>query len=318
VNLTVAALRAADAVARVAPAPVANGFGEALGAGASRLSADERRIVERNLRRARGGSPEGRDGRAAGRDGRDRRRGRLAPERDIRRVFASYGRYWVDTLRLPHLDADAIARGFTVDGFEHVEAAMDAGTAPILALPHLGGWEWAARWLVAVRGYGVAAVVEELEPPEMYEWFLEQRRRLGMHIIPLSPRASAEVAAALANREIVCLLCDRDISGNGIEVEFFGEATRLPGGPALMALRTGAPLLPSAVYFEGSRCHGIVEAPLDTTRRGRLRDDVTRITQDLARVLERQIRRAPEQWHLLQPNWPSDFVALGRPVPDAG
>jgi KDO2-lipid IV(A) lauroyltransferase len=98
-------------------------------------------------------------------------------------------------------------------------------------------------------------------------------------------------------------------------VEFFGERTTLPGGPALMSIRSGSPLLPSVVYFEGSRCRGVVSPPLDTTRRGRLRDDVTRVTQDLARLLEAQIRRAPEQWHLLQPNWPSDYEALGRNMP---
>lgn len=303
-NLTVAGLRAAGALARVTPAPMANGLGRVLGAGASRLSADERRIVERNLRRCRGA-----DG---SRDGRFSRR------LDVQRVFESYGRYWVDTLRLPHLDAATVDRGFTSQGLEEIDRAMAAGTPPILALPHLGGWEWAARWLIVVRGYAVAAVVEELEPPEMYDWFLELRRSLGMHIIPLSAGASGEVAAALAGGEIVCLLCDRDISGTGIEVEFFGETTRLPGGPALMALRTGAPLLPAAVYFDGRRCHAVVEPAVDTARQGRLREDVTRITEDLARVMERQIRRAPEQWHLLQPNWPSDFVALGRPLPGAG
>ena len=107
-NRTVAALRAADAVARVTPAPLANSLGRFLGAGAARLSASERLIVERNLRRARGAGP----------DGRGDRRGPLARDRDIQRVFESYGRYWVDTLRLPHLDAAAIDRLAAVDGFE--------------------------------------------------------------------------------------------------------------------------------------------------------------------------------------------------------
>src|SRR5690606_18193007 len=128
----------------------------------------------------------------------------------------------------------------------------------------------------------VAAVAERLEPPELFEWFLDYRRSIGLEIIPLGPGAAAEVSAALAAGKILCLLSDRDISGDGIEVEFFGERTRLPGGPALMALRSGSPLLPTAVYFEGDRCHGVVLPPLDTERRGKLREDVTRVTQDLA------------------------------------
>ena len=105
----------------------------------------------------------------------------------------------------------------------------------------------------------------------------------------------------------MCLLCDRDIEGDGVEVEFFGERTTLPGGPATLALRTGATLLPVAVYFRPGRDHlGVVRPPVPVEREGRLRDDIARITQVLARELEALIRAAPEQWHLLQPNWPSD------------
>jgi KDO2-lipid IV(A) lauroyltransferase len=90
-------------------------------------------------------------------------------------------------------------------------------------------------------------------------------------------------------------------------VDFFGERTTLPGGPATLALRTGAPLLPTAVYFDGpDHRRSVVLPPVDTSRQGRLREDVQRVTQDLAHALEDLIRRAPEQWHLLQPNWPSD------------
>ncbi len=281
----------------VTPAPIGNLVGRGVATGIAGLSHDERTIVARNLRRA-GALPTG----------------ALAQRRAVQRVFDSYARYWVDTLRLPHLSTREVARGFEIDGYEHMEAALAGDVAPILALPHLGGWEWAARWLHDVKGLAVAAVVEEIEPVELYEWFLEVRRGLGLEVIPLSQGATG-VAAALREGRIVCLLSDRDISGAGVEVEFFGERTTLPGGPALMAIRSGAPLLPTAVYFEGPKCRGVVSEPLDTTRHGRIRDDVTRVTQDLARALEGQIRRAPHQWHLLQPNWPSDYRALGRPLP---
>jgi phosphatidylinositol dimannoside acyltransferase len=116
------------------------------------------------------------------------------------------------------------------------------------------------------------------------------------------------VLRALRANRVVCLLCDRDIAGDGVEVEFFGERTTLPAGPATLALRTGAPLLPVAVYFRphgGQR--GWVQAPVPAERQGRLRDDVVRVTQALAGRFEQLIRKAPEQWHLLQPNWPSDL-----------
>ena len=114
---------------------------------------------------------------------------------------------------------------------------------------------------------------------------------------------------ALGRNEIVCLLCDRDIGGGGIEAEFMGERTTLPAGPALLGLRSGAVVLPTGVYFRPRGQHlGVVRPPLDMSRQGRLRADVERVTQDLATDLEGLIRRAPEQWHLFQPNWPSDLL----------
>ncbi|MCP4434910.1 MAG: phosphatidylinositol mannoside acyltransferase [Actinomycetia bacterium] len=298
-DIPVSALRAASAAMAVTPAPLANVAARGIAAGIAGLSPDDRKIVSRNLQRAG-----------------VRFSGPLGEARAVQSAFDSYARYWVDVLRLPHLSKRAVDHGITLDGYGIVEDALASGTAPILALPHLGGWEWAGHWLSTVMGHKVAAVVEELEPRELYDWFVDLREGLGLNIIPLSEGSSA-VAAAIADGQIMCLLCDRDISGGGIEVEFFGERTTLPGGPALMALRSGAPLLPAAVYFRGNGCHGVVQEPLDTERRGKLREDLTRVTQDLAQAMEGLIRAAPNQWHLLQPNWPSDYEALGRPVPGA-
>ena len=109
-------------------------------------------------------------------------------------------------------------------------------------------------------------------------------------------------------------LCDRDLHGDGVPVEFFGEETTLPAGPVTLALRTGAPLLPTAVYFQGSEGHlGVIRPPLALERQGRLRADVARGTQQLAGALEELIRAAPEQWHLMQPNWPSDSEGASAP-----
>jgi KDO2-lipid IV(A) lauroyltransferase len=142
----------------------------------------------------------------------------------------------------------------------------------------------------------------------LFEWFMGLREDLGMKVIPLGPDAAAEVLKSLRNNEVVCLLCDRDIQGGGIEVEFFGEKTTLPAGPAMLAMRAQAPVFPTAVYFTDDidGHSAIVRPPLDLTRHGSLREDVARATQQLAQELEVLISHAPEQWHLFQPNWPSD------------
>jgi KDO2-lipid IV(A) lauroyltransferase len=282
------AFKAASGLARAMPRPVASVAARNLGRVAAHSDPARRRLVAKNLQRA---NPELRG---------------LALQRAIRQTFESYARYWVESFRLPTMDRAQLDAGFTVEGFEHIEAALAAGQGGIMTLPHLGGWEWAAFWLAQVKQIGVTAVVERLEPEALFEWFVELRQSLGMTIVPLGPEAGTATARALKENHLLALLCDRDIAGNGVEVEFFGERTTLPGGPAVLALRTGSPILPTAIYFDGPSRHAVVRPPLDTSRTGKLRDDIQRITQDVAHALEELIRRAPEQWHLLQPNWPSD------------
>lgn len=257
-----------------------------------------RTIIERNLRRTHGPGLQGR-----------------ALRRLVRATYASYARYYMESFKLPTLDVDAVAKHFRVDGYEHLDTAIRAGAGPILALPHLGGWEWAGFWLALVPRVQVSAVAEQLEPPELSKWFTDLRSRLGMHIIALGPHAGAAVTHAIRENHVSCLLCDRHVGGAAVEVTFFGERTFLPAGPATLALRTGAPLLPAAVYFDGAGHHAVVRPPVTAAREGGLRADVARVTQLLADELEVLIRHAPEQWHLLQPNWPSDYAALGRDAP---
>ena len=298
---SVALHKLAGFAAQRAPRRVAAGivtFGASI---ASLLAGDRRVIVERNLERASGTTLTGSQRAWA-----------------VARTFAGYGRYYLDSFRLPSLDADEIDAGFAFSGYEHIENAMAAGTAPILVLPHLGGWEWAAFWLTKVHGLKVSAVVEPLDPPELFEWFKEFRESLGMEIIAVGPGAGPAVAAALADGSIVCLLSDRVVAdSSAVPVTFLGEQTLLPAGPAALSLRTGAPLLPVAVYFEDDLHFAEVRPPIDTERTGSFRRDVERVTQLVANELERLIRKAPEQWHVLQPGWPSDYRALGRPIPEA-
>lgn len=294
------AYRVGSALAGAAPEPVARLATGALAGAAWAVLRGRRRTLARHLRRAHGA-----DVPAA------RLRGAVLT------AFLSYGRYWVESFRLPRLDAETVEARFEVDGLEHVDAALADGRGLVLCTPHLGGWDFAAAWF-ARRGYPLTAVVEPLEPPELFAWFVAFRESLGIEVVPVGPQAGAAVLAALKANRAVALVCDRDLAGNGIEVEFFGERTTLPAGPATLALRTGAPLLPVAAYFAGRKGHrATVRPPLAVERRGRFREDAARITQTLARELEVLIRVAPEQWHLLQPNWPSDYDALGV-TPPAG
>lgn len=286
---TVNAYKLGSLAARLMPGPLASAAATSLGFGASFANAERRAMIEHHIQRVnpnlKGASL------------------RIA----VGQAFDSYARYYVESFRLPSLSKRTVDRSFTVDGFHHITDALDKGNGCIFALPHLGGWEWAGKWMTD-QGFRLTVVVEALEPPELFEWFAELRKDLGMTVVSTGPNAGPAVLKALRANEIVCLLCDRDLDRNGVDVEFFGERTTLPAGPATLGLRVGSPILPVGCYFtpEYNGHHALVRPPLPMHRTGGLRDDVARITQNLAHELEFLIRRAPEQWHLFQPNWPSD------------
>jgi lauroyl/myristoyl acyltransferase len=228
-----------------------------------------------------------------------------------RRAFLAYSRYWMEGARLPGVSpADIMDRMVWPQGMEHLVDGMAAGRGVVMALPHVGSWEWGGAWL-ALKGYPMVSVAEPLEPPELYDYFVRIREEMGLEIVELGSGTWASLLRFLREGRLVGLLCDRDIVGNGVEVEFFGETTTFPSGPAALALRSGAVLLPTVVYSGPGHDHSaVIRPPLDTSRTSSMRADVKRVTQDLAYELESFVRRAPEQWHLFQPNWPSDEIAL--------
>lgn len=281
--------RSAAVVARVLPAAVARPLARAGARVRMTLNEEARSMTARHMRRALG--PEASDAEV---------------RRAVRQVFDSYSRYWFEAFRMPIETPESLDARMTAEGMEHLEEAFAAGRGIVVALPHLGGWDFGGAWL-AQRGFRPVAVAERLEPPELFDWFVEWRRRLGLDIIPADGDAGTAVLRALQEGRTVGLVADRDILGSGVDVEFFGERTTLPAGPAVLALRTGAPLVPGAIYFTGrDGHHAIIRPPLPTERQARFRDDVARITRALAAELEDLIRVAPQQWHLMQPNWPSD------------
>ena len=277
------------------PEPLAVGASTAVGFGLTFFRREARAAYARHLQRVAGPGLSEAEVRAC-----------------TRRAFLNYARYWLEAARLPVLGSDVVADRFLMEsGYDHLVAGMAAGKGVIMALPHVGSWEWGGAWL-ALQGYPMTSVAEPLDPPAMYDWFVSQREALGLTIVPLGAEASPALLRALRDGRLVGLLCDRDLVGNGIEVEFFGERTTMPGGPALLALRTGAVVLPTAVYSGPGRDHmAVIMPPVEVVRTGSLRDDVKRVTQLIACDLERLIRRAPDQWHLFQPNWPSDDAGAG-------
>ena len=288
-SFTVGGYKLGSLIARATPGFVAQGTVSLLAPGVALSLRSKRAVIERNLQRV--------DPSLKG----------LALRRASQRAFDSYMRYYTESFRLPSLSADPVHRCFTVDGYQHLEEALEKGNGVIFAIPHLGGWEWAGRWM-AERGLPMTVIVEPLQPPELFEWFVKLRSELGMNVVPLGPDAAPTILATLKKNGLVCLLSDRDIQRSGVEVDFFGEKTTLPAGPAMLGIRGNTPVLPVAIYFTDSidGHHAVVRPPVHLEKVGSLRESVAVGTQAVARELEILIRRAPEQWHMFQPNWPSD------------
>lgn len=220
----------------------------------------------------------------------------------VRSSFVSYGRYWSDLAQLPNLVGTNFDRYFDDKELIQFSEAIK-GRAVIIALPHIGSWEIAGLW-AHEHGFAVSTVAERASSPELTKWFNSERSRLGISVYTYGESTTIHLLEALERGELVALVADRNIDGEGVEVDFFGRRARMPAGPALLALRSGAPLVPFAVYQQaGDRHVPVLLPPVSLRREGRLRDDVARVTQDLASAFEVLIRRAPEQWHVFQPIW---------------
>ena len=213
-----------------------------------------------------------------------------------RECFRLYARYWYETFALRAMPADEVNRRFSITGLEHIDRGLAAGRGIVMTLPHMGNWDAAGHWL-AVNGYRMTAVAEELKPRSVFELFLRHRRALGMG------RVAEQLVGLLAENHVITLVADRDLTGRGVAVEMFGGKRMLPAGPALLSLSTGAPLCVSAIYTtpEGWHCH--IDPPTEIDRTGVMREDVTALTHVIAKGFERHIAAAPVDWHMFQPAW---------------
>jgi lauroyl/myristoyl acyltransferase len=222
----------------------------------------------------------------------------------VRECFRLYARYWFETFALRTMPADEVNKRFTIDGIDHVDRALAAGTGIVLTLPHMGNWDAAGHWL-SLNGYRMTSVAEELRPKSVFDLFLRHRRALGIGIVPLSEgsRVAETLIRLLSENHIITLVADRDLTGRGVEVDMFGAKRLLPAGPAMLALATGAPLCVCAVFTTPEGWHTVIGPPVEIERSGVLRQDVTALTRLIAHGFERYIASAPADWHMFQPAW---------------
>jgi KDO2-lipid IV(A) lauroyltransferase len=268
--------------------------GIAVGRLAWYIAGSRRRLVQRHMRRVAG------------------------PDADVvelsKQMFASYGRYWAEVFWVRPRRKDQIVAGCRIEGEDRIEAAVAAGRGIVLALPHMGNWESAGAKAEAI-GIPVLAAAEGLSNQKIVEWFVDVRAHLGIETVVTGRgnRVTATLTRRLKDGGVIALVADRDLSGRGVSVEFFGETTTMPAGPVALAERTGAVLLPVGCYFEAGGGHRfVVRPPLEIPEEGTKEERIQAGTQRFAAVLEGLISEAPQDWHLFVPNWPSDREELAE------
>jgi KDO2-lipid IV(A) lauroyltransferase len=232
----------------------------------------------------------------------------------LRDAVRSYARYWLEAFRLPSLTRAGMRECFRLKDFKLLVKAHETGTGAVVALPHGGNWD-AAGAFVTAHGLPLTTVAERLRPEGLYRRFLAYRESLGMHIVPLTGGAPPMdlLMEAVKAAHIVPLLADRDLSARGVEVDFLGGRTRMPAGPATLAIRTGAPLFVVNMWYEDVPC-GEVLGPLPVPEGGPLDQRVRVLTQRVADELGRGIAANPVDWHMLQKLWLTEPAPGSRRV----
>jgi KDO2-lipid IV(A) lauroyltransferase len=216
-------------------------------------------------------------------------------------AMRSYMRYWCDTFRLPDWSKKRILETVTVTNEHLLIDAIAAKTGVIVAVPHAGNWDHAGAYFCA-KGIRLVTVAERLKPEKLFLKFLAYRQAMGMEVLPLDGRVLNTLEERLNEGALVALVSDRDLSRSGIEVEFFGGKARMPAGPALLALRTKAPLITAFVSYTESGVH-IEFRNIMVPSSGDESSKVKEIVQMTAQYFEDGISESPEDWHMLQRIW---------------
>jgi len=227
-----------------------------------------------------------------------------------RQALRSYARYWLEVFRLPVMPVDRLVEGMRTEGpFGDAFAKLASGRGIIFALPHMGNWDQAGAWLIANGAGSVTSVVERLKPESVYEKFFAFREGLGMEVLPASggARPFGILAQRLRAGKVVVLVADRDVTGTGIEVDFFGEKAMMQPGCAALALQTGAALMPAVLWFEEDGWGAGIGPEITVPEAGSRRERIAAMMQEVARFFEDGIRQHPEDWHMLQPVFVADL-----------
>ena len=225
--------------------------------------------------------------------------------RIARRSLVNYCKYLVDFVRFPGVSPEVIVD--SVDGtkeYEALDRALEAGNGAVVICMHFGNWDLGAG-ATAGRGYPVTVIAETFAEPRLDAMVMHSRERLGMRIVKME-KAGPSLLRGLKENGVLALLIDRSVPGEGVRVKFFGEDVEVPAGPARMALRTGAAVVPTAfarVHPNRPAVKALCDFGIRPEQTGDRDGDVHALTQAIMSSHERFVREYPDQWYMFRPMW---------------
>ena len=223
-------------------------------------------------------------------------------EKLVQDGMRSYLRYWVDTFRFPNWTKERTITTVVCENENYLRDPIALGRGCIVALPHAGNWDHAGTYFCST-GIPLTTVAEHLEPEKLFRRFLSYRESIGMEVLDLNTRAVAVLAQRLRAGKLVALVADRDLSQSGLQVQFVSGAAKMPAGPALLAIQTGAPLITAFVKYEGKGIRIIFNPEIPVPTSGSVSEKAQIMTQEMANVFAQRISESPVDWHMLQRIW---------------
>jgi lauroyl/myristoyl acyltransferase len=225
----------------------------------------------------------------------------------VRRGVLSYMRYWMETFRSPDWDRERILSTVTVSNEHLLLDPINNHSGVVVSLPHAGNWDHAGSYF-CTRGAQLVTVAEVLKPRALFEKFLAYRQAIGMEVLPLDSRAFPTLMQRARDGKLIALVADRDLSSSGIDVQFFGGVARMPAGPAIVAIRTGIPLVTAFVSYTETGIHvdlKEIAIPDGVDEAARVKATVQLCADNFAEG----IKAFPHDWHMMQRIWvDGDFV----------
>lgn len=219
----------------------------------------------------------------------------------VSRAFDSYLRYWCDTFRIQDWSAERVQETVTLTNGHLLVDPMRSGRGVVIALPHSGNWDHAGAYFCSI-GIPLVTVAERLKPEKLFQRFLAYRNSMGFEVLSLDSRSFVTLMKRAREKRLIALVADRDLSRSGIDVDFFGYPSRMPAGPALLAVKTGIPLVVAHVSYTSTGIH-INFSEVSVPESGSESEKVSKVVQACADLFAQGIAEHPEDWHMLQRIW---------------